>query len=394
VVQRYGAGIAGGSERHCRELALRLAARHDVTILTTCAADYVTWDNEFPAGESADGPVRVRRFPVRRSRRLKRFAEISDEVFDGRTTAGQQEEWFRENGPDCPALLDFLRVEGDQFDLVLFWTFRYAPSFFGVPIVRDRAVLVPTAEEDRAVELSVLEGFFQTPAGYLFLTPEEETLVSTRAGRPLRPSGVIGMGLDPAPPVAATPAAPVREPYLLYVGRVDRNKGCDTLLEYFTGYAAAHEGLSLVLAGPAKMQVPAHPRIEALGRVSDAERDALMQSALALVVPSPFESLSIVLLEGWNRGVPAIVNAGCAVLKGQVRRANGGLYYRSAAEFSEAVETLRASDSDRRALGTQGQAYVEREYRWPTVMARVERLLQEVLDARGGRGPGSLDPGN
>jgi glycosyltransferase involved in cell wall biosynthesis len=343
VVQRYGAGIAGGSERHCRELALRLAARHDVTILTTCAADYVTWDNEFPAGESADGPVRVRRFPVRRSRRLKRFAEISDEVFDGRTTAGQQEEWFRENGPDCPALLDFLRVEGDQFDLVLFWTFRYAPSFFGVPIVRDRAVLVPTAEEDRAVELSVLEGFFQTPAGYLFLTPEEETLVSTRAGRPLRPSGVIGMGLDPAPPVAATPAAPVREPYLLYVGRVDRNKGCDTLLEYFTGYAAAHEGLSLVLAGPAKMQVPAHPRIEALGRVSDAERDALMQSALALVVPSPFESLSIVLLEGWNRGVPAIVNAGCARAEGAGAAGEWRFVLPIAAEFSEAVETLRAS---------------------------------------------------
>ena len=50
VVQRYGAGVAGGSERHCRELALRLAAHHDVTILTTCAADYVTWENEFPAG--------------------------------------------------------------------------------------------------------------------------------------------------------------------------------------------------------------------------------------------------------------------------------------------------------------------------------------------------------
>ena len=380
VVQRYGAGVAGGSERHCRELALRLAATHDVTILTTCAADYVTWDNEFPAGESADGPLRVRRFPVSRSRRLKRFAELSDEVFDGRAPDAQQEDWFRENGPDCPALLDFLRAEGARFDLVLFWTFRYAPSFFGVPIVRDRAVLLPTAEEDRAVDLSILESFFQLPAAYLFLTPEEEALVSTRAGRPLQPSAVIGMGLDAAPP-AAMPSS-VREPYLLYVGRVDRNKGCDTLLEYFTDYAASHDGLSLVLAGPAKMQIPAHPRVRALGRVSDAERDALLQSALALVVPSPFESLSIVLLEGWNRAVPAIVNARCAVLKGQVRRANGGLYYRSSAEFEEAVETLRASEPDRRALGAQGLAYVEREYRWPTVMERVQRLLDDALAAR------------
>jgi glycosyltransferase involved in cell wall biosynthesis len=383
VVQRYGAGVAGGSERHCRELALRLTARHEVTVLTTCAADYVTWANEFPAGVSVDGPVQVRRFPVRRTRRLKRFAELSDDVFDGRAPLEQQEEWFRENGPDCPGLLDFLRADGAGFDLVLFWTFRYAPSFFGVPIVRDRAVLLPTAEEDRAVDLSVLEAYFQLPAAYLFLTPEEETLVSTRAGRALQPSAVIGMGLDAAPPAAPVPSSiPTREPYLLYVGRVDRNKGCDTLLEYFADYAAAHDAVSLVLAGPAKMSIPSHPRVHALGRVSDIERDALLQSALALVVPSPFESLSIVLLEGWNRAVPAIVNARCAVLKGQVRRANGGLYYRSSAEFEEAVERLRASEPERRALGAQGLAYVEREYRWPTVMARVEQLLDETLAAR------------
>jgi len=385
VVQRYGAGVAGGSERHCREIALRLGTHHDVTVLTTCAADYVTWANEFPSGTSVDGAVTVRRFPVRQPRRLKRFADVSDEVFDGHTEDERQEAWFRENGPDCPALLDHLRAEGGGYDLVLFWTFRYAPSFFGVPLVRERAVLLPTAEEDRAVDLSILEGFFQLPAAYLFLTPEEQTLVSTRAGRTLEPSAVIGMGLEPAAPHAATALpAGIATPYLLYLGRVDRNKGCDTLLEYFLEYAAAHEGLSLVLAGPAKMTIPAHPRIRALGRVSDADRDALLQGALALVVPSPFESLSIVLLEGWNRGVPAIVNGHCAVLRGQVRRANGGLYYRSSAEFGEAGETLRGAEADRRALGAQGLAYVEREYRWPTVMARVDALLEQVRGRRAG----------
>ena len=379
VVQRYGAGVAGGSERHCRELALRLAAHHDVTILTTCAADYVTWENELPAGTSVDGRATVRRFPVRQPRRLKRFADLSDEVFDGPTPDERQEAWFRENGPDCPALLDHLRAEGHGYDLVLFWTFRYAPSFFGVPLVRDRAVLLPTAEEDRAADLSILEAFFQLPAAYLFLTPEEQTLVSTRAGRALAPCAVIGMGLDPAASTApARLPAGITQPYLLYLGRVDRNKGCDTLLEYFLEYAASRDGLSLVLAGPAKMTIPAHPRIRVLGRVGDDERDALLQGALALAIPSPFESLSIVLLEAWNRGVPAIVNGQCAVLKGQVRRANGGLYYRSSAEFAEAVDTLRGADAERRALGTQGLAYVEREYRWPTVMARVEALLEEV----------------
>ena len=386
VVQRYGADIAGGSEAHCRAIAHRRAPRHEITVLTTCAVDYVTWANARPPGESTDGPIRVHRFPVRRTRRMRDFADISDEVFAGGASAERQEAWFRENGPDCPALLDHLRAHGAAYDLVLFWTFRYAPSYFGVPLVRERAVLVPTAEEDDAIDLPVLRQFFRLPAGYLFLTPEEETLVATRAGRPLTPAAVVGLGLEPAAPVADTGALRdlgLDRPFLLYLGRVDRNKGCGTLLEYFAEYAgAAPDGLTLALAGPAKMTIPAHPRIRALGYVSDEVRRALLARAHLLVVPSLFESLSIVLLEAWNHGVPALVNGGCKVLVGQVRRSNGGLFYRSQAEFTEALTYLATHRDVRDALGRQGLSYLEREYRWPTVIARVEALLADVRARR------------
>jgi glycosyltransferase involved in cell wall biosynthesis len=384
VVQRYGADIAGGSEAHCREFAERLAAHHDVTVLTTCARDYITWKNVFPAGESRAAGVRVRRFPVRQTRRLKRFAEISDIVFDGPAPESDQEAWFRENGPDAPALLDHLREHGRDYDLVLFWTFRYAPSFFGVPLVQDRAILVPTAEEDRALDLTVLHGFLRRPAGYLFLTPEERAFVSARAGLPLEPSAVVGMGLEPAPPHRPEEARRmlaahgVPEPFVLYLGRVDRNKGCGTLLEYFTEYALERDHVTLVLAGPAAMQLPSHPRIRALGYVPHAVRDALLSTARALIVPSPYESLSIALLEGWNHHIPALVNAHCSVLRGQVRRADGGLYYRTAREFAAALDLLVTDPHTRDALGRQGRAYVDRNYRWPTVLATVERLLHQL----------------
>jgi hypothetical protein len=65
VVQRYGADIAGGSEMHCRQLAERLSPRHDITVLTTCARDYVTWENAYPPGASMENGVRVQRFPLR-----------------------------------------------------------------------------------------------------------------------------------------------------------------------------------------------------------------------------------------------------------------------------------------------------------------------------------------
>ena len=387
VVQRYGAGIAGGSEMHCRQLAEHLATRHDITVLTTTARDYVTWENALPAGSSVENGVRVERFRVARPRNLKAFADLSDDVFDDLgSTAEREEEWFRSNGPDAPALLEHLRAHGTQYDLVLFWAFRYAPSYFGLPLVADRAILVPTAEEDPAVDLDVLPGYFAQPAGYLFLTPEEEALVSTRAGRTLAPARVIGIGLDPE-----REARPPREPldrlgvpgeFVLYLGRVDRNKGCATLLEYFQDFVEAGGQSTLVLAGPSTLPIPAHPRIRALGYVDDAVRQALLSHARALLVPSPYESLSIVLLEAWNHATPALVNAYCKVLQGQVRRANGGLYYRSSREFQEALSWLLADDRGRRELGAQGLAYVDREYRWPTVLERVESLLDEVSRRR------------
>ncbi|MBI4266391.1 MAG: glycosyltransferase family 4 protein [Acidobacteria bacterium] len=380
VVQRYGAAIAGGSEGHCRQLAERLAPRHDITVLTTCARDYVTWANVYGAGRSLENGVRIVRYPVDHPRRLKAFADLSDEVFDGGAPRERQEEWFRENGPFTPALLDHLRWHGSDYDLVVFWAYRYFPSYFGVPLVAPRAVLVPTAEEDPAITLDVLRDYFQTPVGYLFLTPEEEALVTSRAGRPLHPSAVVGIGLDSIDGPASRRVLDrldVPPAYVLYLGRVDRNKGCDTLLEYFQAFAA-HNDVALVLAGPATMQIPSRPQIRALGFVSDEVRAALLDHAQVVVVPSPYESLSIVLLEGWNHGVPALVNGRCTALAGQVARANGGLPYRSPAEFEEALGYLLSHAREREMLGRQGLAYVEREYRWPTVLARVESLLEDV----------------
>jgi glycosyltransferase involved in cell wall biosynthesis len=383
VVQRYGAGIAGGSEAHCRAIAHQLAARHDIAVLTSCASDYVSWRNTYAAGDSSDGRVRVTRFAVRRPRDLHAFADLSDEVLDGAAPRDLQEAWFHANGPDVPELLDHLRQHREAYDLVLFWTYRYAPSFFGVPIVKDRAVLVPTAEEDRAIDLDILGEFFTLPAAYLFLTPEEQALVSSRAAGVLGPSAVIGMGLEPVGPPAdrsLLDSNGIPREYVLYLGRVDRNKGCHTLLDHFQSYmdAQASDGVTLVLAGPAKMRIPDHPRIKALGYVADDLRRALLVHARALIVPSPYESLSIALLEGWNYGVPAIVNARCTVLQGQVRRANGGLPYRSADEFCEAMAYFQSHDAERRAIGAQGRTYVDREYRWPTVTERVEKLLASV----------------
>jgi glycosyltransferase involved in cell wall biosynthesis len=383
VVQRYGAEVTGGSERHCRVISEKLAIHHDVTVLTSCAQDYVTWRNTYPAGPTRVGPVDVLRFPVARQRHLGRLAEISEIVFTTRSSPEEQERWFVENGPEVPGLIEHLRRHGTDYDRILFWTYRYYQTFFGLPLVADRAILVPTAEEDPLIWVDIVDRLFSLPIGYMFLTPEEADLVRGRSSRPLARSCVIGCGIDPAPavvPEVDLSAVGVAGPFILYLGRIEPNKGCDTLLEYFDKYLdSGGPPIRLVMAGFPNMEVPPHPSITCLGVVDERLREALLAKARLLVVPSPFESLSMVLLEAWNQALPALVNGRCAVLHGQVVRANGGLSYRYAAEFAASLAYLLNHPDVAQRLGRQGQAYVEQEYRWPHVMEKIEAFIDESV---------------
>jgi glycosyltransferase involved in cell wall biosynthesis len=380
VVHRYGPDITGGSEAHCRAIAERLAERHDVTVLTTCARSYVTWRNAYPPGESRVNHVRTLRFRVARARNLHAFRDISDRVFTGVASDAEQARWFDENGPVVPSLVQHLSARAGDYDRVLFWSYRYYPAFHGVQAVPDRAVLVPTAEEDPLIHAPILASYFARPRAFAFLTPEERDLVTARIPAPGPPLAVIGAGLEPAalPDRALLDARGIPDTFLLYVGRIERNKGCETLLRYFAAYlASGGPPIPLVMAGPAIMAIPDHPLIRPLGYVPDALRDALLAHARALVVPSPYESLSMVLLEAWNRGVPGLVNGRCRVLKGQVERANGGLYYANVREFYEGLQQLVREADLARTLGAQGREYVDREYRWPIVLERLEAVLAQ-----------------
>ena len=129
VVQRYGPEVTGGSEALCRAIAQRLAERHEVSVATSCATDYVTWANALPPGTSHDGRVTVHRFESARQRPLQEFWRLSDRLFDDQASADEQARWFALNGPDVPGLLEFVRTRGGDFDRVLFFCLLYtSPS--------------------------------------------------------------------------------------------------------------------------------------------------------------------------------------------------------------------------------------------------------------------------
>ncbi|MEG2842568.1 MAG: hexosyltransferase, partial [Ruthenibacterium sp.] len=64
INQRYGLEVNGGSELYSRQIAEKLTQNYDVDAITTCALDYTTWENYYPAGVETIHGVTVRRFPV------------------------------------------------------------------------------------------------------------------------------------------------------------------------------------------------------------------------------------------------------------------------------------------------------------------------------------------
>jgi glycosyltransferase involved in cell wall biosynthesis len=385
VVQRYGTEVGGGAELHCRWLAERLAKRHHVEVFATRALNYIDWANAYPPGTARVNGIPVHRFGVARRRKSRVFASISNTVFDGPHSLEEEEAWVRANGPESPALVRAVAEGHERFDLFFFYCYRYYHTFYGLPRVADRAVLVPTAEEDPAIGLAIFHPLFRQPRGIVYLTPEEQALVEEASGNSAVPSVTIGSGLD-LPDVLARDDFRARHgltrPFLLYVGRIDRNKGCAALFAYFQRFLQETLlDVDLVLAGTAALAIPDHPRIRHIGFISEEEKVAAMRAAEILVMPSPYESLSIVLLEAWKQGLPALANARCRVLAGQCLRSGGGLFYDGYAEFREAARLLLSRPDLRAALGRQGREYVEGQYSWERVDAAMEGFLAKMAEA-------------
>jgi glycosyltransferase involved in cell wall biosynthesis len=383
VVQRYGETIAGGSEQLCRTLAGHMSRHADCEIITTCAEDYMTWKNVFPPGVSQDNGVRVRRFPVDEPRNLEKFNALSDRVFARRPhTIADEENWMRLQGPYSSELLDHLKNHRDSHDVFVFLTYLYATTYFGLPLVKDKAVLVPTAHDEPPIYLSIFDSLFHAPRRLLFLTAEEREFTYRRFSLPENSGAITGIGLEP-PRAAGSLATGLEEqlrgnPFLLYLGRIDPSKGCGTLIEHFTKFIAEHpkSPLWLVLAGKAAMEVPDHARIIAAGYLSEEEKAACIEASIAMVAPSPYESLCLAALEAWAHSKPVLANGECEVLVGQCRRSGGGLWYRNYEEFEQCLALLAVDSALRRSLGAAGASFVTREYGWDGAETR---YLQNIL---------------
>jgi glycosyltransferase involved in cell wall biosynthesis len=383
VSPRYGREIAGGAEHAARTLASRLAADTDWTVeaLTTCALDTTTWADHYPAGDEVIDGVTVHRFPVT-GRRSADFDHATDLVVHRRrrATNAELEAWVTKQGPIAPALID--AIASTDADVIAFHPYLYHPTVAGLPRVASRAVLHPAAHDDPTLKLRVYNPVFGDAHGLAYWSAPEQRVVEHTFAVASKPAVVVGLGIDTGSGdgAAARRALGLDDrPYLLCLGRVDDGKGSRLLAECFARYQARTQSpLRLVFAGPVAQPVPESADIVVAGRVDDDVKWGLLRDAFALVSPSAFESFSIVLMEAWSVGTPALVNARCDVTRDHVERSCGGIAFGNYAEFEVALDTLRASPQLGPALGAAGKAYVDHSYQWPDVVQRYDRFLTKI----------------
>jgi glycosyltransferase involved in cell wall biosynthesis len=446
IVQRYGAEILGGSEYHCRLIAERMAARHDVEVLTTCARDYLTWKNEYAEGTDRVKGVTIRRFANAEARDIQAFNAYSEWIFNYPHTREDELEWLRRQGPWCPALLEYLERNHRSYDVLVFFTYLYAPTVLGLKIAPQRSILVPTAHDEPAIRLSLYREMFALPAAIAYNTETERRFLKGEFGVAARAEETVGCGVDlPATsllPVPERPAAPDRhgrgpdrgrrgepapgpgdgvavearaeaEPeaaeddsalntprfrsgprgdrfrrrhrlhgnVALYGGRIDPGKGCEELFEYFTAYREQGGDATLALMGVKLMPIPEAPYVRFAGQLSDEERADALEAATVIVVPSPFESLSLLALEAFAVGTPILANGRSDVLVDHCRLSNAGLYYESRDEFVEAMRLLMTDGRLRALMGRNGRDYIQQHYRWDVILAKYDRLIASLRRA-------------
>jgi glycosyltransferase involved in cell wall biosynthesis len=382
VVQRYGSDIGGGSELHARFIAEHLAAHASVRVLTTCARDYVTWRNEYPPGEGRVNGIPVERFPVARQRDTRDFARRSSYVFQHRHSLQDELSWLDAQGPVSPDLLARVERAAGEFDFVVAFSLRYHTAYHAARLSPGRAVLVPTTERDPALGLAILGPALRSARAIMYNSPEERVTLEAVAATTAVPGVTVGIGSEVPPssdPGRARRLFGLANPFIVYVGRIDINKGCEDLFDYFTRFCARTERLlDLVLIGTPAMPIPDHPRIRHLGYVSDADKFDVIAGAEALVMPSPFESLSMVALEAWALGRPVLANGRCDVLAGQCQRSNAGLYYMNGREFEAMLEALLDDQSVSSRMGENGRAFYAANYAWPVIEGKYLSMFDRL----------------
>jgi glycosyltransferase involved in cell wall biosynthesis len=391
VVQRFGTDIIGGAERHALDYVRRFKSDlgWQVEVFTTCAKDYKTWSNSYNAGsELADFGI-VRRFPVVFPRNPLLFG-IYSRIFNpiilwlARKKGGSwlgllfEKIWFTLQGPYCPALVEALKTDRNKFEVIIFFTYLYYPTLKGLPLLREKSILIPTAHDEPPFYFQHIKKVFADARAILYSSKVEKDLI--RRVHPGTTQNMFQAGVG----VESVTTTAQREDYLLYLGRVSKGKGCDRLLSLFTDYLEGPSArpIRLVLAGQIEQDIamPVRPGISYLGPVSEEKKAELIAGSLGVVNSSPMESLSIVVLEALTARRPLLLNRDCELFAYYATILSTISLYNDDQSFAAGIEKLFSWREKKTAndFFDLGVDWVDHNYSWSAVLTSVSNAVKAL----------------
>ncbi len=382
VVQRYGLEVNGGAELLCRWIAELMRYDWTIEVVTTCALDYMTWANYYPEGEERLNDILVHRFPLSKSRDVIKFNKLCEKVFWNPHSREDEINWMKAQGPNSPELIKYIHENKNRYDAFVFFTYLYGTTFWGLPLVADKAFLVPTAHDEPPIYLSIFEELFSKPRGFIFSTPEEKDFLVNRFHIDCAYSDVVGVGIQFDPLFLERKSSELKLPenYVIYVGRIDESKGCKELFEFWDVYKKRNERyLKLLLVGRSQMEIPKRHDIISVGFISEEDKFTAISNAKCLIMPSRFESLSIAIMESWLCNRPVLVNGRCAVLKGQCRRSNGGLWYENYQEFAACLNLIVSNKNLSQKLAENGKRYTIDNYNCNRIKSKYIAIMDKFF---------------
>ena len=379
VIPWYGETISGGAEQMLRDLVHHLTdAGVPLEILTTCVKSFGSnWNRNYhKAGLAIENGIPVRRFRVRR-RNARLFNYVNAKVMKGAVISPDEEAVFMREMVNSPDMYAYIRDHREEYCLFFFLPYMFGTTWYGAQICPEKTVLIPCLHDEFYAYFSVIRKVFSRVKGMVFLSEPERRLAEKLYGVKGDLFRVIGTGVST---FVGADADRFREkygisgPFVLYAGRKDVGKRVDILVRYFLMHKAKYPSdLKLVLIGGGKVETYKSRDIVDLGFVSAEDKYDAYAAADVFCNPSEFESFSIVIMESWLTETPVLVNADCAVTKDFAIRANAGLYYSNAAEFSSCLRYLLDHPDAAAALGKNGRQFVEKEFSW-------ERIVEKYLD--------------
>jgi len=404
IVQRYGKEVNGGAEFHCKLIAERLTSNYDVDVLTSCAQDYRTWDNKYQPGREVINKVNVLRFPTEHPRLNKKFRSLSRKfshrkpyfkvlrflgllksyhrLVPPKFTAQDNFNWAKFQGPYVPSLLEYLKAEEGKYDVLIFFTYLYYPTICGIAIRPEKSILIPTAHDEPPIYFPVFKDLFSKPKAILYNTLAEKRFVNRLFNNEQVYDDVVGVGIENVDLEGDGQSHHILKnssPYLIYIGRIDVSKGCKILCEYFLKYKQQVDtDLKLILVGQPFMKIPVHADIIVMGFVDEGIKRALLKDAKALVIPSFYESLSMVTLEGMAQGIPIIANSHCEVLQDHIENSKAGFTFDNFDTFKVALNTLFSEDTSLELLQLNGRRYVKENYQWDVVLNKIKSAIEFI----------------